>query len=336
MQQLKGSLCTRLCVGLIGLIVFISMASKDLRKNVMWKRALLTSTELPVESFDSAGIDLTELVNRMINRTLEGNQQFFSLLSVTSHSSFALHKVSILIYNISSFWNIDPSIFPMKYCYCLNNRTNDLTDYTAVVVDFMGNTTSFFKEIFKSSSILYVSKNETDCIFICVMAGVLERDMTSLWFTNSLQPIINETFYDRKSTTAVSEDLQRMMTTTLETQPSTASPESVLQSTPSTTVKPLKSYCGDAAKAKEEEKPTAGTQNVNRCVLELCRFFQRCLCKIVRRSQSKRSAVRYCTDYYSWYLAQKADVCQISKRFSLLKSLRKKCLSKICKSNQPS
>ncbi|GCB78538.1 hypothetical protein scyTo_0020121, partial [Scyliorhinus torazame] len=136
MQQPKRSLCVRLCVGLIGLIVFISM-------------------ELPVESFDPAGIDLTELVNRMINRTLEGNQQFFSLLSVTSHSSFALHKVSILIYNISSFWNIDPSIFPMKYCYCLNNRTNDLTDFTAVVVDFVGNTTSYFKEIFKSSSILY-------------------------------------------------------------------------------------------------------------------------------------------------------------------------------------
>ncbi|XP_072324734.1 HERV-H LTR-associating protein 1 isoform X2 [Scyliorhinus torazame] len=322
------------------------MASKDLRKNVMWKRALLTSTELPVESFDPAGIDLTELVNRMINRTLEGNQQFFSLLSVTSHSSFALHKVSILIYNISSFWNIDPSIFPMKYCYCLNNRTNDLTDFTAVVVDFVGNTTSYFKEIFKSSSILYVSKNETDCIFICVMAGVLERDMTSLWFTDSLKPIINETFYNRKSTTTASptistfttsatEDLRRVMTTTLETHSSTA-PNIVLQSTPSIIVRPLKSYCGHVAKPKEEEMPTAGSQNINHCVLELCRFFQRCLCKIVRRSQSKRSAVRYCTDYYSWYLTQKTDICQITKHFSLLKSLRKKCLSKICKSNQSS
>ncbi|XP_072425659.1 HERV-H LTR-associating protein 1 [Chiloscyllium punctatum] len=346
MQQLRRSLCVRICLVLIGLIVFISMASKDLRKKILWKRDLLASTELPAESFDPAGIDLTELVSQMINRTLEGDQQFFSLLSVTTHSSFALHKVSILIYNISSFWKIDPSIFPMRYCYCLNNRTNDLTDFTAVVVDFVGNTTSFFKEIFKSSSILYVSKNETDCIFICVMAGVLERDMTSLWFTQSLQPIINETFYNRISTTTASptistfitsarEDLKRTITTTLQTQSSTeSSPKYTVQS-PSITVRPLQSRCGSIAKQKEE-KPTIDTQNINRCVLELCRFFQRCLCKIIRRSQSKRSAVRYCTDYYSWYLTQKADICQITKHFSLLKSLRNKCLSKICKSNQSS
>ncbi|XP_048384860.2 HERV-H LTR-associating protein 1 [Stegostoma tigrinum] len=301
MQQLRRSVCVRLCLGLIVLIIFISMASKDLRKKILLKRALLMSTELPVESFDPSAIDLTELVSQMINRTLEGDQQFFSLLSVTAHSSFALHKVSILIYNISSFWKIDPSIFPMRYCYCLNNRTNDLTDFTAVVVDFVGNTTSFFKEIFKSSSILYVSKNETDCIFICVMAGVLERDMTSLWFTESLHPIINETFYNRISTTTASpttstfittviEDL-RKTTTTLQTQSSTAStPKYVLQSS-SITARPLQSRCGSIAKQKEE-KPTTGTQNMNHCVLELCRFFQRCLCKIIRRSQSKRSAVR--------------------------------------------
>ncbi|MBN3275672.1 HHLA1 protein, partial [Polyodon spathula] len=78
----------------------------------------------------------------------------FSLLSVTSHSSLALHKINILVYNISDFRNIDPSIFPMRHCYCLTNRTNDLTDFTAILLDIMDNTTSYLHELFKSNSIL--------------------------------------------------------------------------------------------------------------------------------------------------------------------------------------
>ncbi|XP_072899421.1 HERV-H LTR-associating protein 1 homolog [Hemitrygon akajei] len=324
MQEFRRGLCVRLCVGVIAFMLFIYIASKNLRENVWWKRALLMSTELPVGSLDPTTIDLTELVNKMINTTLEGDQQYFSLLGVTSHSSFALHKVSILIYNISSFWKIDPSIFPMKYCYCLNNRSNDLTDFTAIVVDFVGNTTSFFKEIFKSNSILYVSKNETDCIFICVMAGVMDRDMTSLWFSDSLQPVINETFYNRRSTTTVSpitstlitsstEDPRRRKTTPFQAQPLTD--------------------CRSIPKQREEQKPIVGIQNINQCVLELCRFFQRCLCKIKRRIQSQRAVIMYCTDHYSWYQAQKNNICRVTKKSSRLKSLKKICLSKICKSN---
>uniref|UniRef100_W5N4R2 Uncharacterized protein n=1 Tax=Lepisosteus oculatus TaxID=7918 RepID=W5N4R2_LEPOC len=78
----------------------------------------------------------------------------FSMLSVTSHSSLALHKITILVYNISDFRNIEPSTFPMRYCYCFTNRTNDLTDFTAVLLDIMENSTSYLQELFKSSSIL--------------------------------------------------------------------------------------------------------------------------------------------------------------------------------------
>ena len=87
-----------------------------------------------------------------------GTKKLFSLLSVTSYSSFAFHKVSVTIYNseclgawlhagafsltqlvhqdtgfslslltVSNVKNVDPGKFPMHYCYCLNNVTNDLT-----------------------------------------------------------------------------------------------------------------------------------------------------------------------------------------------------------------
>lgn len=86
-----------------------------------------------------------------------GTKKLFSLLSVTSYSSFAFHKVSVTIYNseclgallqagafsftqpvhqdtdfspsffaVSNVKNVDPDKFPM-HCYCLNNVTNDLT-----------------------------------------------------------------------------------------------------------------------------------------------------------------------------------------------------------------
>ncbi|OXB56342.1 hypothetical protein ASZ78_004343, partial [Callipepla squamata] len=101
-----------------------------------------------------------------------GTKKLFSLLSVTSYSSFAFHKVSVTIYNISSLKNVDPAKFPMHYCYCLNNMTNDLTDFTALLVDIIGNSTSYLTEIFKSTSILSVRQsNDSDCIYICVMTG---------------------------------------------------------------------------------------------------------------------------------------------------------------------
>lgn len=98
-----------------------------------------------------------------------GTKKLFSLLSVTSYSSFAFHKVSVTIYNseclgallqagavsltlpghpdtdfslslptVSNVKNVDPRKFPVHYCYCLNNVTNDLTGwYTGEAANFM-------------------------------------------------------------------------------------------------------------------------------------------------------------------------------------------------------
>ena len=98
-----------------------------------------------------------------------GTKKLFSLLSITSYSSFAFHKVSVTIYNgeclsallrtgafsltqpvhqdtdfslslatVSNMKNVDPGKFPMHYCYCLNNVTNDLTGgYTREVGNCM-------------------------------------------------------------------------------------------------------------------------------------------------------------------------------------------------------
>lgn len=98
-----------------------------------------------------------------------GTKKLFSLLSVTSYSSFAFHKVSVTIYNsecwlfarlrssfsptacatrhwffslslppVSNIKNIDPGKFPLHHCYCLNNVTNDLTGgYTKEVGNWM-------------------------------------------------------------------------------------------------------------------------------------------------------------------------------------------------------
>ncbi|KAL0598457.1 HERV-H LTR-associating protein 1, partial [Plecturocebus cupreus] len=57
------------------------------------------------------------------------SKKFFSLLSVTSYSSFAFHKFSVAVYNISNLKTVDPTKFPTRYCYCLNNRTNDLSEF---------------------------------------------------------------------------------------------------------------------------------------------------------------------------------------------------------------
>nr|XP_034980316.1 HERV-H LTR-associating protein 1 [Zootoca vivipara] len=159
------------------------------------KVAVLATAELPAKSVDLAAINLTELVNGMLNTALKGSKKFFSLLSITSYSSYAFHKVSIVIYNISNLKNIDPTKFPMRYCYCLNNRTNDLTDFTALLVDIVGNSTDSLKEIFKSTSIVSVSQgNDTDCIYICVMSGRTGRNLSDLWEAIEKSPFINYTF----------------------------------------------------------------------------------------------------------------------------------------------
>uniref|UniRef100_A0ABM5GDD9 HERV-H LTR-associating protein 1 n=1 Tax=Pogona vitticeps TaxID=103695 RepID=A0ABM5GDD9_9SAUR len=157
--------------------------------------AVMATAELPAKSIDLAAINLTELVNGMLNTALKGTSNFFSLLSITSYSSYAFHKVSIVIYNISNMKNVDPTKFPMRHCYCLNNKTNDLTDFTALLVDIVGNTTNYLTEIFKSTSIVSVSQsNDTDCIYICVMSGRTGRNLSDLWEAIEKSPVINYTF----------------------------------------------------------------------------------------------------------------------------------------------
>uniref|UniRef100_A0ACB8FEA9 Uncharacterized protein n=1 Tax=Sphaerodactylus townsendi TaxID=933632 RepID=A0ACB8FEA9_9SAUR len=138
--------------------------------------AVLATAELPAKSVDLAAINLTELINGMLTSALKGTKKFFSLLSITSYSSYAFHKVSIVVYNISNLKNIDPAKFPTRYCYCLNNRTNDLTDFTALLVDIIGNSTSSLKEIFKSTSI------------------VSGRNLSDLWEAVEKSPVIRYTF----------------------------------------------------------------------------------------------------------------------------------------------
>ncbi|KAB0393080.1 hypothetical protein E2I00_006504, partial [Balaenoptera physalus] len=157
--------------------------------------AVLDTTELPAMSVDLSALKLTELVNGMLIRALKDSKKFFSLLSVTSYSSFAFHKFSVAIYNISNLKTVDPAKFPTRYCYCLNNRTNDLSDFTALLVDIVGNSTSYLAEMFKSTSILSVSQaNESDCIFICVMSGKSGRNLSDFWEMAEKSPVINYTF----------------------------------------------------------------------------------------------------------------------------------------------
>ncbi|XP_053529675.1 HERV-H LTR-associating protein 1 isoform X1 [Ictalurus punctatus] len=164
-----------------------------------WERKILSSTEIPVAHIDPGSIDLTPLINTLLNASHTGSEHLFSVLSVTSHSSLALHKITLLIYNISSFQDIETNMFPLRYCYCVTNKTNDLTDFTAILLDVMGNSTSYLQELFKSSSILSVNQmRSSDCIYICVMAGKTDRDQTELW--DSVPPLFNQTFIEHTHT----------------------------------------------------------------------------------------------------------------------------------------
>ncbi|XP_069588466.1 HERV-H LTR-associating protein 1 [Ranitomeya imitator] len=164
--------------------------------------AVLGTTEIPAASVDLSQFNFTDLVNGMLSMALKGTKKFFSFLSVTSHSSFAFHKVSILIYNISNLKYVDYHKFPMRYCYCLNNRTNDLADYTLLLLDIIGNSSSSLKELFKSTSIVSVSQsNESDCIYFCVMTGRTGRNLSDLWDLTQKPPVVNLTFPQNNSST---------------------------------------------------------------------------------------------------------------------------------------
>ncbi|XP_073488944.1 HERV-H LTR-associating protein 1 [Aquarana catesbeiana] len=162
---------------------------------------LFLNIEIPAASVDLSQFNFTDLVNGMLNRALRGANNFFSFLSVTSYSSFAFHKVSILIYNISNLKHVDYHKFPMRYCYCLNNRTNDLADYTVLLLDIIGNSSSSLTELFKSTSIVSVSQsNESDCIYFCVMTGRTGRNLSDFWDLTEEMPVVNITFPRSNST----------------------------------------------------------------------------------------------------------------------------------------
>ncbi|XP_052405336.1 HERV-H LTR-associating protein 1 [Carassius gibelio] len=194
MVKLKVKHWIRICFVIVTLLLIHTQVIRQSKLIRTEERELLVSTEIPAEHIDPASIDLTGLVNTLINASQPGSQHLFSLLSVTSHSSLSLQKLTLLVYNISDFQDIESSVFPLRYCYCLTNKTNDLTDFTAILLDVMGNSTSYLQELFKSSSILSVSqKNSSDCIYICVMAGKSDSDLSQLWDMGSVRPLFNQT-----------------------------------------------------------------------------------------------------------------------------------------------
>ncbi|NXW20361.1 HHLA1 protein, partial [Circaetus pectoralis] len=424
--------------------------------------ALLATAELPAKSVDLAAINLAELVNGMLNTALRGTKKLFSLLSVTSYSSFAFHKVSVTIYNISNMKNVDPGKFPMHYCYCLNNVTNDLTDFTALLVDIIGNSTSYLTEIFKSTSILSVRQsNDSDCIYICVMTGQTGRNLSNFGEMLEKSPVINYTFSSNKSSDL---DLDLMFSSFMKLQedpnktvdPSaeyvwtfkitqmekpadndtaaafalhvralppqwvhvrgTPTPRKTCTLTAWSLVifsEPQRGVCRDVplffgvlvqgrhpfgriAVCRGQHEVCAGssprsgvmscraggfteaTQNVpthsisssehsyqickgelhsflgcpqailkesrvtsppvtlivqkiNPCVMELCKFFQLCLC-VGQRRYSRKEAMRYCVEYYSWFLKNASYICERVKRIAYSHTLKQKCLKNICTS----
>ncbi|XP_070700912.1 HERV-H LTR-associating protein 1 [Pempheris klunzingeri] len=191
-------LCFIICASALLLLILFCPQGRDRRQEEeRHKRDILDSTEIPAEHIDPAAIDLTPLVNTLINTSQSGSRQLFSLLSVTSYSSLALHKLTLLVYNISSIKSIESNKFRRRFCYCVTNETNDLTDFTAILLDVMGNSTSYLHELFKSSSILSVSqRNNSDCIFICVMAGKTGREVPELWEVDSITPLFNQTIVE--------------------------------------------------------------------------------------------------------------------------------------------
>ncbi|XP_037643330.1 uncharacterized protein LOC119498445 isoform X6 [Sebastes umbrosus] len=190
-------LCSIICVSTVLLLILLSQALRDRRQEGRHRRDVLDSTEIPAEHIDPAAIDLTPLVNTLINNSQSGSRQLFSLLSVTSYSSLALHKLTLLLYNISSIRSLESNKFRRRFCYCVTNETNDLTDFTAILLDVMGNSTSYLHELFKSASILSVSqRNNSDCIYICVMAGKMGRDVPELWEVGSITPLFNQTIVE--------------------------------------------------------------------------------------------------------------------------------------------
>ncbi|XP_039550616.1 uncharacterized protein LOC120495231 isoform X3 [Pimephales promelas] len=137
--KLKHWISIRICAVIVALfLIYAQVFSRQSQWMQTEKRELLMSTEIPAEDIDPASIDLTGLVNTLIN--------------------------------------------------------SSQPDFTAILLDVMGNSTSYLQELFKSNSILSVSqKNSSDCIYICVMAGKTDSDLSQLWDMGSVTPLFNQT-----------------------------------------------------------------------------------------------------------------------------------------------
>ncbi|NWW04531.1 HHLA1 protein, partial [Oreocharis arfaki] len=474
--------------GKLFLSLFLHFSASCMKKENKKEKqvAVLATAELPAKSLDLSAINLTELVNGMLSTALRGTKKLFSLLSVTSYSSFAFHKVSVTIYNISNAKNIDPVKFPMHYCYCLNNVTNDLTDFTALLVDIIGNSTNYLTEIFKSTSILSVHQNnDSDCIYICVMAGQTGKNLSDFLEILEKSPVINYTFSSNTSSdlgkyswgikgnsnnnsifssfVKLQEDPNKTLDSSAERvwtfkcehmlsdlnlvlhslllqghqHPQCAGALSLSLASPATRI-PLAQKGGEIPTTKfplwpktvgakgswfpslhvdapqpqgtagpplspggssapslaprpspseyggtcptllldithlleegthcfgahsPDSKKFSGTsqncvfspgcpqamlreprvtsppvtlivQKINPCVMELCRFFQLCLC-VGQRRYSRKEAMRYCVEYYSWFVKNASYVCERVKRVAYSHTLKQKCLKNICTS----
>ncbi|XP_037537337.1 uncharacterized protein LOC119414315 [Nematolebias whitei] len=184
----------------VSVILFFHLFSPVLRPmevDERHQRDIRNSTEPPAELLDPAALVLTPLVNTLINSSQSGSRQLFSLLSVTSYSSLAFHKLTLLLYNISGVQSFERGAFRRRFCYCVTNDTNDWADFTAVLLDVTGNSSSSLHEVFKSSSILSVSqRNNSDCVYICVMAGRTDGAAPELWGGGSITPLFNQTLIE--------------------------------------------------------------------------------------------------------------------------------------------
>ncbi|XP_029687494.1 uncharacterized protein hhla1 isoform X6 [Takifugu rubripes] len=267
-------------------------------------------------------IDLTPLVNTLMN----------SSQSVSSVRSF------------SSSW------FRRRFCYCVTNHTNDLTDFSAILLDVMRNSTSYVHELFKSASIVSVGqRNQSTCTYICLMAGRTGAEVSHLWELHSIAPIFNRTIggapgpAGTESTplppqprpgapatrpagpaappsTSASAQLATQHSFTWPATTETTLPSMPLQTPGCPSDRP-------GGPAAVVAMTTAGAQGLQRCVLQLCSFFSRCVCGRLRRHTRPN---RFCVHGQNWYHKHVSEVCRRARRTSPSRNVKQRCVIRMC------